>query len=325
MKKPDKTSVKVQQKNKEVQQAEIPLIFEQKNLELEPGIRIDVGITEALDRSRTFVQNLINDGHVVVNGEIVKANYKIREGDKVQVRIPAPRLLEVLPEDIPLDIVYEDEDLLVVNKAQGMVVHPAPGAWTGTLVNALMYHCANLSGINGVLRPGIVHRIDKDTSGLLVIAKNDFIHGNLSAQLKDHTTARKYLVIVHGVLSEPSGTIDAPIGRNPTERKQMAVTVRNSKRAITHYRVIERFKEFTYLEACLETGRTHQIRVHMAYIKHPVLGDPLYGPKRNRFNLKGQMLHAAELGFVHPRSGKWLEFSASLPQEFQEVIFKLRQ
>jgi 23S rRNA pseudouridine1911/1915/1917 synthase len=324
MKKPDRTA-KAQQKDKEVQQTEIPLIFEQKDLELEPGIRIDIGITEALDRSRTFVQNLINDGHVLVNGEIVKANYKIRAGDKVQVRIPAPRLLELLPEDIPLDIVYEDEDLLVVNKAQGMVVHPAPGAWTGTLVNALMYHCANLSGINGVLRPGIVHRIDKDTSGLLVIAKNDFIHGNLSAQLKDHTTARKYLVIVHGVLSEPSGTIDAPIGRNPTERKQMAVTVRNSKRAITHYRVIERFKEFTYLEARLETGRTHQIRVHMAYIKYPVLGDPLYGPKRNSFNLKGQMLHAAELGFVHPRSGKWLEFSAPLPQEFEEVIVKLKQ
>jgi ribosomal large subunit pseudouridine synthase D (EC 5.4.99.-) len=310
----------------EVQQTETPLSFsEQMEIDLEPGIRIDVGITGALDKSRTFVQNLISGGHVLVNGETVKANYKIHAGDNVQVRIPEPRLLEVLPENIPLDIVYEDEDLLVVNKDQGVVVHPAPGAWTGTLVNALMYHCVNLSGINGVLRPGIVHRIDKDTSGLLVIAKNDFIHSNLSAQLKDHTTARKYLVIVHGILTEPSGTIDAPIGRNPSERKQMAVTVRNSKRAVTHYSVIERFKGFTYLEARLETGRTHQIRVHMAYIKHPVLGDPLYGPKRYSFNLKGQMLHAAELGFVHPRSGKWLQFTAPLPEEFKEVLLKLSQ
>lgn len=320
MKKPNKVI------DKEIQQTEMPQLFsEEIEMELDPGIRIDVGLTGALDKSRTFVQNLINDGHVLVNGEIVKANYKIRPADQVQVRIPEPRLLEVQPENIPLDIVYEDEDLLVVNKTQGMVVHPAPGAWTGTLVNALMYHCTNLSGINGVLRPGIVHRIDKDTSGLLVVAKNDFVHGSLSAQLKDHSTARKYLVIVHGVLSEPGGTIDAPIGRNPSERKQMAVTLRNSKRAVTHYTVIERFKGFTYLEVRLETGRTHQIRVHMAYIKHPVLGDPVYGPKRNNFNLKGQMLHAAELGFVHPRSGKWLQFSAPLPREFEEVLRKLRQ
>jgi 23S rRNA pseudouridine1911/1915/1917 synthase len=311
--------------DKEIQQTIMPQLFsEEIEMELDPKIRIDVGLTGVLDKSRTFVQNLINDGHVLVNGEIVKANYKIRPGDQVQVRIPEPRLLEVLPENISLDIVYEDEDLLVVNKAQGMVVHPAPGAWTGTLVNALMYHCTNLSGINGVLRPGIVHRIDKDTSGLLVVAKNDFIHGSLSAQLKDHSTARKYMVIVHGVFSEPGGTIDAPIGRNPSERKQMAVTLRNSKRAVTHYNVLERFKGFTYLEVRLETGRTHQIRVHMAYIKHPVLGDPVYGPKRNSFNLKGQMLHAAELGFVHPRSGKWLQFSAPMPREFGEVLRKLR-
>jgi 23S rRNA pseudouridine1911/1915/1917 synthase len=326
MKKPNRASAGAQQKSKEVQQNESQQTFrEQRDLELETGIRIDVGLSEALEKSRTFVQNLIDNGHVLVNGEIVKANYKIRAGDMIQVRIPEPRLLEVLPEDISLDIVYEDEDLLVVNKAQGMVVHPAPGAWTGTLVNALMHHCANLSGINGVVRPGIVHRIDKDTSGLLVIAKNDFVHGNLSAQLKDHTTARKYLVLVHGILTEPSGTIDAPIGRNPAERKQMAVTVRNSKQAVTHYTVIERFKGYTYLEARLETGRTHQIRVHMAYIKHPVLGDPLYGPKRNNFNLNGQMLHAAELGFVHPRSGKWLQFTAPLPEQFKEVLSKLRQ
>ncbi|MDD2234601.1 MAG: RluA family pseudouridine synthase [Desulfitobacteriaceae bacterium] len=303
----------------------MPQLFsEELEMELDTRIRIDVGLTEVLDKSRTFVQNLINEGHVLVNGETVKANYKIRSGDKVRVRIPEPRLLEVLPENISLKIVFEDEDLLVVNKAQGMVVHPAPGALTGTLVNALMYHCTNLSGINGVLRPGIVHRIDKDTSGLLVVAKNDFVHGSLSSQLKDHSVVRKYLVIVHGVLSEPGGTIDAPIGRNPSERKQMAVTFRNSKRAVTHYTVLERFKGFTYLEARLETGRTHQIRVHMAYIKHAVLGDSVYGPKRNSFNLKGQMLHAAELGFAHPRSGKWLQFSAPLPQEFEEVLNKLR-
>jgi 23S rRNA pseudouridine1911/1915/1917 synthase len=307
------------------QPVELQLSGEQRNLILEPGLRIDVGVAAVLAQSRTFVQNLIGEGCVLVNGEIVKANYKIRVGDEIQVWIPEPRLLEVLPENIPLDIVYEDEDLLVINKAQGMVVHPAPGAWTGTLVNALMYHCANLSGINGVLRPGIVHRIDKDTSGLLVIAKNDFAHGNLSQQLKEHTTARKYQAIVHGIMREPRGTIEAPIGRNPLERKQMAVTLKNSKRAVTHYTVLERFREFSYVEVQLETGRTHQIRVHMAYIGHPVLGDPLYGPSKNCFNLKGQMLHAAELGFVHPRSGEWLQFSAPQPEKFKEILNKLRQ
>jgi 23S rRNA pseudouridine1911/1915/1917 synthase len=307
------------------QPVEPRLSGEQRNLILEPGLRTDVGVAEVLALSRTFVQNLISEGCVLVNGEIVKANYKIRVGDDIEVWIPEPRLLEVLPENIPLDIVYEDEDLLVINKAQGMVVHPAPGAWTGTLVNALMYHCDNLSGINGILRPGIVHRIDKDTSGLLVIAKNDFAHGNLSQQLKEHTTARKYQAIVHGIIQEPGGIIEAPIGRNPLERKQMAVTLKNSKRAVTHYTVLERFREFSYVEVQLETGRTHQIRVHMAYIGHPVLGDPLYGPPRNCFNLKGQMLHAAELGFVHPRSDKWQQFSAPQPEKFKEILCKLRQ
>ncbi len=298
-------------------------VDEKRCLELEPGIRVDVGVTEALDKSRSFIQNLINEGHIFVNGEIKKANYKIRLGDQVQVEIPKPRLLEVLPENIPLDIVFEDEDLLVVNKVQGMVVHPAPGAWAGTLVNALMYHCDNLSGINGVLRPGIVHRIDKDTSGLLVVAKSDLAHENLSKQLKDHSTARRYQALVHGILHEPSGTIDAPIGRDPSERKRMAVTSHNSKSAVTHYTVLERFQEFSYVEVQLETGRTHQIRVHMAYIGHPVLGDPLYGPKRNRFNLSGQMLHAAELGFIHPRNGNWLDFTAPLPDRFKEILAKL--
>jgi 23S rRNA pseudouridine1911/1915/1917 synthase len=298
---------------------------EERDLILEPGLRIDVGLTEALVLSRTHVQNLIAGGHVLVNGEIRKANYKIRPGDQIQVRIPEPEPAEVLAENIPLTIVYEDEDLLVVNKAQGMVVHPAPGSWTGTLVNALMYHCDNLSGINGILRPGIVHRIDKDTSGLLVVAKNDYIHGDLSRQIKEHSTARRYRAIVHGIIPETSGSVEAPIGRNPLERKQMAVTWKNSKEALTHYTVLEKFQEFSYLEAQLETGRTHQIRVHMAYISHPVLGDPLYGPKRNRFGLSAQMLHAAELGFRHPRSGQWLQFSASLPAVFEEILNELRQ
>ncbi|MHB8124285.1 MAG: RluA family pseudouridine synthase [Desulfitobacteriaceae bacterium] len=309
---------------REVLQTEKPQFFgEQRNFEIKPGMRIDVGVTEALDKSRSFVQNLISEGHVLVNGEIKKANYKIRLGDQVQVEIPEPRLLEVLPEDIPLDIVFEDEDLIVVNKVQGMVVHPAPGAWTGTLVNALMYHCDNLSGINGVLRPGIVHRIDKDTSGLLVIAKSDLAHEKLSEQLKEHSTARKYRAIVHGILQEPGGTVNAPIGRDPSERKRMAVTSQNSKRAVTHYTILENFREFSNVEVQLETGRTHQIRVHMAYIRHPVLGDPLYGPKQNRFNLNGQMLHAVELGFVHPRNGNWLQFSAPLPEKFIEILGKL--
>ncbi len=305
------------------QEGNILFTVEKRSLELEPGMRMDVGVTEALAKSRSFVQNLISEGHVSVNGEIKKANYKIRLGDQVQVEIPEPRSLEVLPEHIPLDIVFEDEDLLVVNKVQGMVVHPAPGAWTGTLVNALLYHCKNLSGINGVLRPGIVHRIDKDTSGLLVVAKSDLAHGNLSEQLKEHSTARKYRAIVHGLLQEPSGTVNAPIGRDPSERKQMAVTFQNSKNAVTHYTVLERFREFSYVEVQLETGRTHQIRVHMAYIGHPVLGDPVYGPKRNRFNLSGQMLHAAEIGFIHPRNGNWLEFTADLPERFKDILAKL--
>lgn len=309
---------------REVQQTEVPHFFgEKRSFELEPGIRIDIGVTEALDKSRSFVQTLISEGHVSVNGEIKRANYKIRLGDQVQVEIPEPRLLEVLPENIPLDIVFEDEDLLVVNKVQGMVVHPAPGAWAGTLVNALMYHCNNLSGINGVLRPGIVHRIDKDTSGLLVVAKSDLAHGNLSEQLKEHSTVRRYRALVHGILQEPSGTVNAPIGRDPSERKQMAVTAQNSKSAVTHYTVLERLRECSYVEVQLETGRTHQIRVHMAYIGHPVLGDPVYGPKRNRFNLSRQMLHAAELGFIHPRNGNWLHFTAPLPDQFKEILAKL--
>ncbi|HVJ50286.1 RluA family pseudouridine synthase [Desulfitobacterium sp.] len=296
-----------------------------QEFELPEGLRLDVGVTEVIGKTRSFVQSLIGDGFVQVNGEVKKSNYKIRPDDRVKVVIPPPKELNVEAENIPLDIVYEDEDLLVVNKPQGMVVHPAPGSWNGTLVNALLYHCHNLSGINGVLRPGIVHRIDKDTSGLLVVAKNDQAHQGLAAQLKEHSMARRYIALVHGVILESTGTVDAPLGRDIPDRKKMTVTFHNSKAAVTHYKVLERFREFTYLRAKLETGRTHQIRVHMAYLKHPVLGDPLYGPKRNPFGLKGQMLHAEHLGFVHPRTGEWVEFTVQPPEIFDKIIQQLRK
>ncbi|MDP4125877.1 MAG: RluA family pseudouridine synthase [Bacillota bacterium] len=295
-----------------------------QTFELNEGIRLDVGVTDVLGKSRSFVQDLIGQECVKVNGVPKKANYRVRQGDKIEVEIPNPVESTAEPENIPIEVLYEDEDVLVVNKPQGMVVHPAPGAWTGTLVNALLFYCDNLSGINGVLRPGIVHRIDKDTSGILVVAKNDLAHQRLAAQLKEHTMARRYLALVNGVVSEPSGTVDAPIGRDPSDRKRMAVVTHHSKRAVTHYTVLERFGESTYLEVRLETGRTHQIRVHMAYVKHPVLGDPLYGPKKNRFGLNGQMLHAARLGFEHPRSGKWMEFNAPVPDLFADLIKRLK-
>ena len=293
--------------------------------ELSEGVRLDVGVTEILGRTRSFIQALIEEEFVQVNGVAKKSNYRIRPGDQVKVEIPPPRELKVEAENIPLDIIYEDEDVLVVNKSQGMVVHPAPGAWNRTLVNALLYHCHNLSGINGVLRPGIVHRIDKDTSGLLVVAKNDLAHQGLAAQIKEHSMTRKYIALVHGVVLESTGTVEAPIGRDTSDRKKMAVTFHNSKAAVTHYEVLERFREFTYLRARLETGRTHQIRVHMAYVKHPVLGDPLYGPKRNPFGQEGQMLHAEHLGFVHPRTGEWLEFTVQPPKIFDQIIEQLRK
>ncbi|KLU60493.1 ribosomal large subunit pseudouridine synthase D [Peptococcaceae bacterium CEB3] len=293
-------------------------------VELPPaGERLDVGLTHVLAKSRSYVQTLIEQGFVQVNGTSRKANYRIREGDQLRVFIPEAKELAVEAENIPLAIVYEDEELLVVNKPQGMVVHPAPGAWSGTLVNALLYHCRHLSGINGVLRPGIVHRIDKDTSGLLVVAKTDRAHQGLAAQIKEHSMARRYQAIVHGLLTEAEGTIDAPIGRDPKERKRMAVRFVNSKPALTHYAVLRRWREYTEVEARLETGRTHQIRVHMAYIGHPVLGDLLYGPKHNPMHLMGQMLHARLLGFRHPVSGDWLEFEAPLPERFLEVRARL--
>jgi 23S rRNA pseudouridine1911/1915/1917 synthase len=298
---------------------------ELQSFELEEGIRLDVGVADVLGKSRSLVQGLISQECVKVNGSPKKANYKVRHGDKISVEIPILRESTAEPENIPLEILYEDEDVLVVNKRQGMVVHPAPGAWTGTMVNALLYHCHNLSGINGVLRPGIVHRIDKDTSGILVVAKNDIAHQSLAAQLKAHTMDRKYLALVHGVVLEPSGTVDAPIGRDPSNRKRMAVVMHNAKSAVTHYTVLERYEDTSYVEVRLETGRTHQIRVHMTYVKHPVLGDPVYGTRKNKFGLQGQMLHAAHLGFEHPRSGKWMEFDAPVPKSFAIVLEKLRK
>lgn len=291
----------------------------------ESGERIDKFLTAQEESwSRTQVQLWIKEGRVTVNGEPVKSNYKVNVDDEITLRVPPPKELDIRPEPIPLDIVYEDGDVLVVNKPRGLVVHPAPGHYSGTLVNGLLHHCRDLSGINGVLRPGIVHRIDKDTSGLLMVAKNDLAHMGLAKQLKDHTVNRKYVAIVHGVIPHEMGTIDAPIGRDPKNRQQMAVVFENSKPAVTHFVVLERFKEFTMVELKLETGRTHQIRVHMKYIGHPLLGDPKYGPK-NRLELDGQALHAKTLGFYHPRTGEYLEFEAPLPKELQDVIAFLRQ
>ncbi|HWJ03115.1 MAG TPA: RluA family pseudouridine synthase [Verrucomicrobiae bacterium] len=288
---------------------------------------MDVFLTNSIEgHTRSYMQKLVEEGRVEVAGKLVKkSNYRLKPGDIVQVKIPAPEELRVEPENIPLDIVFEDRDLLVVNKPQGMVVHPAAGNYHGTLVNALLHHCQDLSGINGVLRPGIVHRIDKDTSGLLVVAKSEAAHLGLAEQIKAHTMSRRYLAILHGVMPEPGGMVDAPIGRDPKDRKKMAVVHVNAKPAVTHYQVLERFRDFSFVECKLETGRTHQIRVHMTYLNHPVLGDPLYGPRKSRFDLRGQVLHAAVLGFVHPVSGKYMEFSAPLPGYFAAVLDELKQ
>jgi len=271
------------------------------------------------DWSRTQVQQWIKDCLVLVNKKKIKSNYKCQLHDEITVSIPEPEVLDVEPEEMELDIYYEDEDVIVVNKPRGMVVHPAPGHTTGTLVNGLMAHCKDLSGINGVLRPGIVHRIDKDTSGLLMVAKNDKAHESLAEQLVNKTVTRKYYAIVHGVIPHDIGTIDAPIGRNPKDRQSMTVTDINSKEAVTHFRVLERFKNFTYVECKLETGRTHQIRVHMKYIGYPLAGDPKYGPKKT-LPINGQALHAGILGFNHPRTGEYLEFQAPLTKDFEHIL-----
>jgi 23S rRNA pseudouridine1911/1915/1917 synthase len=292
-------------------------------LEEQKGDRIDKVISSLNEEwSRSQVQIWIKDGNVLVNGQTIKTNYKCSLNDRIEITIPDPEELDVLPEDLGLDIYYEDRDVLVVNKPRGMVVHPAPGHLTGTLVNGLMFHCKDLSGINGVQRPGIVHRIDKDTTGLLMVAKNDMAHESLVNQLVDKTVTRKYKAIVHGVIPHDFGTIDAPLGRDPKERQSMTV-VDKGKHAVTHFHVIERFKDFTFVECQLETGRTHQIRVHMKYIGYPLAGDPKYGPKRT-LDLDGQALHAGILGFTHPRTNEYLEFEAPLPEDFEQLLVNLR-
>lgn len=304
--------------------------MEQKKIcvpESASGQRIDKFLSDFLDgQSRSYLQKLVKEGRVFVQGKSVKANYRIAEGEEIRLEIPELEEPDILPENIPLDIIYEDDDLLVVNKPKGMVVHPSAGHYSGTLVNALLYHCAgNLSGINGVLRPGIVHRIDMDTTGSLVVCKNDFSHNSLAEQLKIHSISRRYRAIVHGVLKEEEGTVEAPIGRHPVDRKKMAVNYKNGKEAVTHYRVLEHFRQYTYIECRLETGRTHQIRVHMASIGYPLLGDAVYGPSRCPFKLQGQTLHAQVLGFLHPRTGAYMEFEAPLPEYFSELLRKLQK
>lgn len=295
--------------------------------ENQKGTRIDLLLSTNLEgTSRSFIQKLFEKGNIKVNGELCTSKkYKVSENDMVEITIPEPEMLTVEAENIPIGIVYEDDDVLIVNKPKGMVVHPAVGNYTGTLVNAIMYHCGDrLSSINGVIRPGIVHRIDKDTSGLLMIAKNDKAHESLSAQLAEHSITRKYIALVYDNIKEDEGTVDAPIGRDPKNRLRQAVTDLNSKRAVTHYKVLERFGKYTLIQAQLETGRTHQIRVHMSYIKHPLVGDLVYGPKKQSIAVEGQMLHAKVLGFVHPRTGEYMEFDSELPEYFEEILRKLR-
>lgn len=297
----------------------------------EAGKRLDSFLSEKIEGySRTYMQKLIDEGHCKVNGKNAKSNLKLHQGDRVEAVIPDPIPLEIEPERIELDIIYEDSDIIIINKPQGMVVHPAHGNYSGTVVNALLEHCGSLSdynsltGINGVMRPGIVHRIDKDTSGIIVVAKNNESHLSLSEQLKKHTITRKYTALLEGRLKDDSGRVETLIGRNPKDRKQMAVVSVNGKKAITHYRVIERFESNTLIEAVLETGRTHQIRVHMAALGHPVVGDTVYGYKKQRFDTNGQLLHARVLGFIHPTRKEYVEFEAPLPDYFERILKGLR-
>lgn len=294
-------------------------------LESQAGIRIDKFLADEFpELSRSYIQKLIKEEQITVNGKQVKANYKVSPNDLVVMNEPELKEPDILAEDIPLDILYEDSDLLIVNKPKGMVVHPSAGHYSGTLVNALMYYCKDdLSGINGVMRPGIVHRIDMDTTGSLLVCKNDYTHQNLAEQLKEHSLKRVYHAIVHGVLKEDEGTIDAPIGRHPIDRKKMSINYKNGKEAVTHYKVIQRFKDYTYIQCQLETGRTHQIRVHMASIKHPLLGDAVYGPAKCPFKLQGQTLHAKIIGITHPRANEYIEADAPLPEYFVSLLKKL--
>ena len=291
------------------------------------GVRIDKALAELQpDMSRSYIQKIIKEGNVSVNTKAVKANYKLEVGDTVVFPIPEPVALDILPEALDLDILYEDDDIIVINKGKGMVVHPAAGHYSGTIVNGLLHHCkGQLSGINGVMRPGIVHRIDMNTTGAIVACKNDKAHRLIAEQLKEHSITRKYNAIVLNCFNQEQGTVDAPIGRHPVERKKMAINYQNGKHAVTHYRVLENLQgKYAYIECQLETGRTHQIRVHMASIKHPLLGDDVYGPAKSPFHLQGQVLHARVLGFIHPTTGKYMEFEAPLPEYFAGLLEKLR-
>ena len=289
------------------------------------GERIDKFLSDSLpDVSRSYIQKLIKDGQVTVNQKTVKSNYKLNAGDLLSMEEPELQEPDIEAEDIPLDILYEDSDLLIINKPKGMVVHPSAGHYSGTLVNALMHYCKeDLSGINGVLRPGIVHRIDMDTTGSLLVCKNDFTHNHIAEQLKVHSITRVYHAIVHGVIKDDEETINAPIGRHPIDRKKMSINHKNGKEAVTHYKVLKRFKNFTYIECRLETGRTHQIRVHMSSIGHPLLGDSVYGPAKSPYKLQGQTLHAKTIGIIHPRTEEYVEVNAPLPEYFSDLLKKL--
>lgn len=297
------------------------MLFEVEN----DGIRIDKYLMDKLDVSRSKIQKLIDNDNILVNDKKVKSSYILKSDDIINVNMDMDDEVHIAPEDIPLDIVYEDEYLLVVNKPSGMVVHPAPGNYSNTLVNALMYHCNKLSGVNGSIRPGIVHRIDADTSGLLLVAKNDLVHNDLAKQIKEKTVKREYIALVHGIINEDSATIDAPIGRDVNNRKKMAVTADNSKDAVTHIFVLERLNNATLIKCVLETGRTHQIRVHLNYINHPIVNDPVYGLKKQENSSFGQMLHAKTIGFIHPITKEYLEFSSEVPQEFTDIVNKYRK
>lgn len=296
---------------------------------VEPGMemRIDRYLSEQCnDMSRSYLQKLVKEGGVCVGGTAVKSNYKVSAGELVTLEVPEAVEPEIVPEEMALDIIYEDTGIILINKPKGMVVHPAAGHYSGTLVNGLMHHCrADLSGINGVMRPGIVHRIDMDTTGVLIVCKNDMAHNAIAEQLKEHSITRRYYAVVHGNIKAEEGTVNAPIGRHPVDRKKMSINEKNGREAVTHYRVLERFGQFTYVECRLETGRTHQIRVHMASIGHPLLGDAVYGPAKCPYKLQGQTLHAGILGIIHPRTGEYMEFSAPLPPYFEALLTKLRQ
>lgn len=297
------------------------MLFEVEN----DGIRIDKYLMDKLDISRSKIQKLIDNDNILVNDKKVKSSYILKSDDIINVNMDMDDEVHIVPEDIPLDIVYEDEYLLVVNKPSGMVVHPAPGNYSNTLVNALMYHCNKLSGVNGSIRPGIVHRIDADTSGLLLVAKNDLVHNDLAKQIKEKTVKREYIALVHGIINEDSATIDAPIGRDVNNRKKMSVTADNSKDAVTHIFVLERLNNATLIKCVLETGRTHQIRVHLNYINHPIVNDPVYGLKKQENSSFGQMLHAKTIGFIHPITKEYMEFSSEVPQEFTDIVNKYRK